>query len=45
LPANKVGSICFNGVFNFDVSNPTSLPPTITGESNCTIVTHTPVTP
>ena len=43
--AHKVGSICFNGAFNFDVSNPTSLPATITGESNCTIITHTPVTP
>ena len=41
--ANKVGSICFNGVFDFDVSNPASLPGTITGSSNCTIVTHTPV--
>lgn len=41
--ANKVGSICFNGVFDFDMSNPNSLPPTITGASNCTIVTHTPV--
>lgn len=41
--ANKVGSICFNGVFNFDMSNPTSLPATITGASNCTIVTHSPV--
>jgi hypothetical protein len=41
--AYKVGSICFNGVFNFDVSNPNSLPATITGASNCTIVTHTPV--
>lgn len=40
--ANKVGSICFNGVFDFDVSNPTSLPATITGASNCTIVTHSP---
>lgn len=43
--AHKVGSICFNGVFNFDLSNPTSLPMTITGSSNCTIVTHTPATP
>lgn len=42
--AGKVGSICFNGVFNFDMSNPGALPPTITGASNCTIVTHTPVT-
>jgi hypothetical protein len=24
--ANKVGTICFNGVFNFDMSNPGSLP-------------------
>ena len=40
--ANKVGSICFNGVFDFDISNPTSLPATITGASNCTIVAHTP---
>ena len=37
--ANKVGSICFNGSFNFDINNPN----VITGESNCTIVTHTPV--
>jgi hypothetical protein len=43
--ANKVGSICFNGVFNFDVSDPTRLPATITGASNCTIVTHSPVAP
>jgi len=43
--ANKVGSICFNGVFDFDVSNPASLPATISGASNCTIVTHTPVAP
>jgi hypothetical protein len=41
--AGKVGSICFNGVFNFDMSNPGALPATITGASNCTIVTHTPV--
>jgi len=37
--ANKAGSICFNGSFNFDSNNPYI----ITGESNCTIVTHTPV--
>ena len=43
--ANKVGSICFNGVFDFDVSNPNSLPPVITGASNCTIVTHSPAMP
>jgi hypothetical protein len=40
--ANHVGSICFNGVFNFDLSDPGRLPATITGNSNCTIVTHTP---
>jgi hypothetical protein len=43
--ANKVGSICFNGVFDFDMSNPASLPATITGSSNCTIVTHSPMAP
>lgn len=37
--ANKVGTICFNGVFNFDTNNLSS----ITGSSNCTIVTHTPL--
>jgi hypothetical protein len=37
--AGKVGSICFNGSFNFDMANMS----VITGESNCTIVTHTPV--
>ncbi len=37
--ANKVGTICFNGVFNFDTNNLAG----ITGSSNCTIVTHTPV--
>ena len=36
--ANKVGTICFNGVFNFDLNNLAS----ITGSSNCTIVTHSP---
>lgn len=40
--ANKVGSICFNGEFNFDVSDPNNLPATLTGQSNCTIVMHTP---
>jgi hypothetical protein len=40
--ANKVGSICFNGEFNFDVSDPNTLPATLTGQSNCTIVMHTP---
>lgn len=40
--AGKVGSICFNGVFNFDMSIPGVLPSTLTGESNCTIVTHSP---
>ena len=42
--AGKVGSICFNGVFDFDVSDPTTIPATLTGSSNCTIVLHTPVT-
>ena len=42
--AGKVGSICFNGVFNFDMSTG-GLPATITGASNCTIVTHTPAKP
>jgi hypothetical protein len=37
--ANKVGSICFNGSFDFDQNNPA----VIKGESNCTIVAHTPV--
>ena len=41
--AGMVGSICFNGVFNFDVSDPTSIPDTLTGSSSCTIVLHTPV--
>lgn len=45
LYANKVGSICFNGVFNFDVSDPTIIPATLTGSSNCTIVMHSPVVP
>jgi hypothetical protein len=43
--ANKVGSICFNGEFNFDVSDPTTIPATLTGSSGCTIVLHTPVVP
>jgi hypothetical protein len=37
--ANKVGSICFNGSFDFDRNNPS----VIQGESNCTIIAHTPV--
>lgn len=43
--ANKVGSICFNGVFDFDVSNPNVIPLTLTGDSTCTIVMHTPAVP
>jgi len=43
--AGMVGSICFNGVFNFDVSDPTVIPNTLTGSSSCTIVLHTPVSP
>jgi len=38
-----VGSICFNGVFNFDISDPTKIPATLTGSSSCTIVLHTPM--
>ena len=41
--AGKVGSICFNGVFNFDMSNPMTSLQTITGASDCTITMHTPV--
>ena len=41
--AGMVGSICFNGVFNFDVSDPTKIPATLTGGSSCTIVLHTPM--
>ena len=39
--ANMVGSICFNGVLNFNQSDPTSL----TGSSKCTITMHTPIDP
>ena len=35
----KVGTICFNGEFYFDMNNPY----VITGSSDCTIVTHTPL--
>lgn len=43
LLAGKVGSICFNGVFNFNVGNlPYSLKH-ITGSSDCTITMHTPM--
>jgi len=41
--AGMVGLICFNGVFNFDVSDPTKIPATLTGSSSCTIVLHTPM--
>jgi hypothetical protein len=40
--AGMVGSICFNGVFNFDLSNPPASLAAITGSSNCTITLHTP---
>ncbi|MFV2054898.1 MAG: hypothetical protein ACC707_00460 [Thiohalomonadales bacterium] len=40
--ANMVGSICFNGVFNFDLSDPPMSLASITGLSNCTISLHTP---
>jgi len=36
--AGMVGSICFNGVLNFDKLNPQQL----TGSSKCTITLHTP---
>lgn len=36
--AGMVGSICFNGVLNFDQNNPFVL----TGSSKCTITVHTP---
>lgn len=41
--AGKVGTICFNGEFNFDVSNLPQSMSSLTGVSNCTIVTHTPM--
>lgn len=36
--AGMVGSICFNGVLNFNANDPSVL----TGSSNCTITMHTP---
>lgn len=45
LLAGKVGSICFNGVFNFDLSDPMPSLQHITGASDCTITMHTPVHP
>jgi hypothetical protein len=36
--AGKVGTLCANGIFSFDPSNPS----TMTGESHCTIALHTP---
>ena len=36
--AGMVGSICFNGVLNFNANNPSVL----TGSSDCTITMHTP---
>ena len=36
--AGMVGSICFNGVLNFNANDPSVL----TGVSNCTITMHTP---
>jgi hypothetical protein len=36
--AGQVGTLCANGIFSFDASNPT----TITGESHCTITLHSP---
>ena len=39
--ANMVGSVCFNGVLNFNQFDPTQL----TGSSKCTITMHTPMKP
>ena len=39
--AGMVGSICFNGVLNFNAIDPTVL----TGSSKCTIALHTPADP
>jgi hypothetical protein len=39
--ANMVGSVCFNGVLNFNMVDPTML----TGSSKCTITMHTPIDP
>lgn len=39
--SGMIGSICFNGVLNFDFSNPFSLD----GGSKCTITLHTPAEP
>ena len=36
--ANMVGSVCFNGIFNFNTNDPMDL----TGASKCTITMHTP---
>jgi hypothetical protein len=39
--ANMVGSVCFNGVLNYNMFDLTSL----TGASKCTITMHTPLNP
>lgn len=39
--AGMVGSICFNGVLNFNQNDPS----TLTGSSKCTITLHTPADP
>ena len=39
--ANMVGSVCFNGILNFNTNDPTDL----TGSSKCTITMHTPLDP
>lgn len=39
--AGMVGSVCFNGIMNFNQINPSSL----TGGSKCTITMHTPINP
>lgn len=39
--AGMVGSVCFNGILNFDTTDQTKL----TGSSKCTITMHTPIDP
>jgi len=39
--ANMVGSVCFNGIFNYNMYDQTKL----TGSSKCTITMHTPINP
>lgn len=39
--ANMVGSVCFNGILNFNTNDMTDL----TGSSKCTITMHSPINP